>query len=437
MSRMSIRYQCWEVSGPNMGYKLAHGQTNGLVAPQCVNDGSTLRRPPNSSHESAYPHFAMYLQSQNDPKGQSLAAHPRDVSAIATVRFASPPISQFPSSASFPKACNLSSEAGAYTSCEVPAMSEAHVATSSVSTESEEKASLSDGAVTSTDGAVTSADGTVTSADGAVTPTDGPCEAQSRRFDGISGSPVDGMPKSVGAHIGCRDLRSKAPSTKPGVIERVVPLGNGYLNGSYAYCPPIADDQPINSSESSSSICQASEDSSACTSEDIGGEEAQSAYRGPLQSSLAALDESLPIKRPGLSKFFGGKSRSFSSLADVSSAKDLAKPNNPYAYIKRRKMGFNCPVDRHRSYPPPTRSSVSSIGKKLPSNSSRNSLAVAVILEQEEQNEQQEQHYEQLMAAPPSSSWISRATPSRSFSLTDLHASGRSPPLRRQVFVRP
>lgn len=141
-------------------------------------------------------------------------------------------------------------------------------------------------------------------------------------------------------------------------------------------------------------------------------------------------------RRPGLSKFFGGKSRSFSSLAEVSSVTELAKPNNPYA--KRRKMGFNCPLgDKNRSYPPPTRSSGASIAKKLPSNGSRNTLAVAVILGglQEEEPEQQ-----QPRAPAPTSAVRNpeiRTFPSRSYSLTDLpHASGSPPPLRR-AFVRP
>ncbi|XP_024384302.1 uncharacterized protein [Physcomitrium patens] len=438
MSRMAIRYQCWEVSGPTVSYKLPHGQTHGLVAPQYASDGSTLRRHSNSPHESSFPHFAMYLQPQSDLKGQSLATHPKDVSAVANVRLVTPPHNQFsPTSSSpiaSPKTFDLVSEACINIPTKEPAVSETLATTSSVTTESEVKICKLGSFVTSTDGL---------------------CEAQSSRLEGISASPSSGyLSRFDGYHLGHRDLRAKLPSSKPGVVERVLPLNGGYLTGGYAHCPPSNDDLPANSSESSSSICQASEDSSACTSEDAGSEEAQSAYRGPLNSSLAALDESLPIKRPGLSKFFGGKSRSFSSLAEVSSVADLAKPNNPYAYIKRRKMGLNCPLDRHRSYPPPTRSSGASIAKKLPSSSSKSSLAVAVLLEQQEQHDHQEhkeqreqqqqeqraqesQQQEQLLAAAPSSMRRSdaRVFPSRSFSLTDLHASG-SPPLRR-AFVRP
>jgi hypothetical protein len=50
-----------------------------------------------------------------------------------------------------------------------------------------------------------------------------------------------------------------------------------------------------------------------------------------------------------LLKIFGGKSRSFLSLADVSSVSHLAKPNNPYA--KRKNLGLNSPFVHHKSYP--------------------------------------------------------------------------------------
>lgn len=214
----------------------------------------------------------------------------------------------------------------------------------------------------------------------------------------------------------CKPLVRLGKASKPGVVEHITEESKYQAYGS-------------NSSESSSSICQASEDSGSCSSGDnTGGEEAQSAYRGPLTTMMSALDESLPIKRPGLSKFFGGKSRSFSSLAEVSSVTELAKPNNPYA--KRRKMGFNCPLgDKTRSYPPPTRSSGASIAKKLPSNGSRNTLAVAVIL-----GGLQEEQVSSEGAKPPVPEPI-RAFPSRSYSLTDLPHHAGSPP--RRPLARP
>ncbi|KAL5852990.1 hypothetical protein ACOSQ3_008108 [Xanthoceras sorbifolium] len=50
---------------------------------------------------------------------------------------------------------------------------------------------------------------------------------------------------------------------------------------------------------------------------------------------LDSLEDSLPIKR-GLSSHFGGKSKSFGNLSDVSTVKDLEKPENPFN--KRRRV---------------------------------------------------------------------------------------------------
>ncbi len=149
-------------------------------------------------------------------------------------------------------------------------------------------------------------------------------------------------------------------------------------------------------------------------------------------------------RRPGLSKFFGGKSQSFSSLADVSSVSDLAKPNNPYAK-RRRMMGplvnaSQTSLDRHRSYPPLSRTSVASFSKKPGSNRSTNTLTIALKLgslreaaaaEEQEDEEEEDYVHADLPAAAQGSSRIgghmTRATPSRSFSLTDLPLVGLPP----------
>jgi hypothetical protein len=132
-------------------------------------------------------------------------------------------------------------------------------------------------------------------------------------------------------------------------------------------------------------------------------------------------------RKPGLSKFFGGKSKSFSSLADAKSISDLAKPENPYA--RRRKMGYNCHLDRHRSYPPLSRSSVTGISKKSV-NGSRITLAVALKLGGIDEDDKEE-----ATSHPASSrSSLNTSFPSRSFSLTDLPVAGSpSPPLRRTI----
>ncbi|XP_066372047.1 protein OXIDATIVE STRESS 3 LIKE 2-like [Miscanthus floridulus] len=69
---------------------------------------------------------------------------------------------------------------------------------------------------------------------------------------------------------------------------------------------------------------------------------------GALASmDMDALDDALPIKR-GLSNFFSGKSRSFANLQDaasaVTSARDLAKPENPFN--KRRRVLRCCSIRR-------------------------------------------------------------------------------------------
>ncbi|KAL6873863.1 hypothetical protein ACP4OV_013945 [Aristida adscensionis] len=84
----------------------------------------------------------------------------------------------------------------------------------------------------------------------------------------------------------------------------------------------------------------------AASGDEDEGEEVQSRRRGTPSAAAAgglacmdALDDALPIKR-GLSSFFSGRSRSFANLQDaaaaVSSARDLAKPENPFN--KRRRV---------------------------------------------------------------------------------------------------
>ncbi|XP_043694828.1 uncharacterized protein LOC122645588 [Telopea speciosissima] len=54
----------------------------------------------------------------------------------------------------------------------------------------------------------------------------------------------------------------------------------------------------------------------------------QVSNNGPLYE-MSSLMQQLPFKR-GLSKYFQGKSQSFTSLSNVRSLEDLAKPENPY-----------------------------------------------------------------------------------------------------------
>ncbi|XP_039126908.1 uncharacterized protein LOC120263054 [Dioscorea cayenensis subsp. rotundata] len=90
--------------------------------------------------------------------------------------------------------------------------------------------------------------------------------------------------------------------------------------------------------------CSSSVGNNSDCSDSDGGDspEVQSKMKGPLET-MDSLEESLPIRR-GLSKFYCSKSKSFTSLADaissISSAKELAKPQNPYT--RKRKNLLAC-----------------------------------------------------------------------------------------------
>ncbi|KAG9450692.1 hypothetical protein H6P81_010657 [Aristolochia fimbriata] len=91
-------------------------------------------------------------------------------------------------------------------------------------------------------------------------------------------------------------------------------------------------------SEESSSIGVGGESSSE---EEVEEEEVESNSKGGL-GSLDALEESLPIKR-GLSSHFSGKSKSFACFSDITSqttAKELAKAENPFNKRRRILMAY-------------------------------------------------------------------------------------------------
>ncbi|TVU10118.1 hypothetical protein EJB05_43627 [Eragrostis curvula] len=82
------------------------------------------------------------------------------------------------------------------------------------------------------------------------------------------------------------------------------------------------------------------------SSSEVGGEEGEEVESklkvGDGLGCLDALEDSLPFKS-GLSSFYSGKSKSFTSLAEatstVAAAKELAKPENPFN--KRRRILAN------------------------------------------------------------------------------------------------
>ncbi|KAE8099920.1 hypothetical protein FH972_017864 [Carpinus fangiana] len=133
------------------------------------------------------------------------------------------------------------------------------------------------------------------------------------------------------------------------------------------------DGDDLNACSSSSSIGTNSDLGS--DGEDFGENEAQSSYRGPLDV-MEALEEVLPIRR-GISNFYNGKSKSFTSLAEASSSssiKDVGKPENAYTRKRRNLLAFNHVWDKNQNL----RSHVGGGISKRPLSSSRSTLAFAV-----------------------------------------------------------
>lgn len=149
--------------------------------------------------------------------------------------------------------------------------------------------------------------------------------------------------------------------------------GKGSLKNS-------CNNQSISCSDGSSSIGRNSDVSENTMEESGDGDEVQSSLKCPFDAAMEALEEVLPIRR-GISRFYNGKSKSFTSLADVdassSSTKHLAKPDN--AYMRRRRNLLACSLtwDKNRSSCP--RSNGGGISKRV-TGSSRATLALAVAL---------------------------------------------------------
>ncbi|KAI3994975.1 hypothetical protein MKX01_019789 [Papaver californicum] len=108
--------------------------------------------------------------------------------------------------------------------------------------------------------------------------------------------------------------------------------------------------------------------------------EVQSSYKGGPFDSMDSLEDVLPIRK-GISKFYCGKSKSFTSLRDAtssSSIKEIAKPENVYS--KKRKNLLACSIilgDKSKNFP--LRSNGGGISKRS-ITSSRSSLALAVAM---------------------------------------------------------
>lgn len=93
---------------------------------------------------------------------------------------------------------------------------------------------------------------------------------------------------------------------------------------------------------SSSSIGENSDFSVRSVNDDDGEDnEAESSYKESL--GMESLEEVLSIRR-GISNFYNGKSKSFTSLGDASSTssiKDIAKPENAFSRKRRNLLASN------------------------------------------------------------------------------------------------
>ncbi|KAM3301260.1 hypothetical protein P3S67_015761 [Capsicum chacoense] len=139
------------------------------------------------------------------------------------------------------------------------------------------------------------------------------------------------------------------------------------------------EDEDDRTSSSSSSIGRNSDDSppaGGSSSDGDGGEseEVQSAFKpGAALDNLESLEEVLPIKR-GISRFYAGKSKSYTNLADAascSSLKDVVKPENAYTRKRKNLLAHSNFFDKNRNHFP--RNNGSGLHKR-PINS-RSSLA--------------------------------------------------------------
>jgi len=160
---------------------------------------------------------------------------------------------------------------------------------------------------------------------------------------------------------------------------------------------------------------------------DSGDGEAQSSFKGPLDC-LDALEEVLPIKR-GISTFYSGKSKSFTSLADVSSCesvKDIAKPENAYTRKRKNLLAHANFFDKTR--PHPCRTTSGGISKRL-AHSNRTTLGLGLTMSRSDSTS----NIDSTNSTPsPPSLGLPPRVPQTQKSTTTVNESGSSvsPPVR-------
>ncbi|XP_060205817.1 protein OXIDATIVE STRESS 3-like [Lycium barbarum] len=132
----------------------------------------------------------------------------------------------------------------------------------------------------------------------------------------------------------------------------------------------IYDNSHSSSSSLSSSIGEGStiSNGSTCSSSLDTTDDASSSCSPNSDEALydlSSLMSQLPIKR-GLSKFYQGKSQSFTSLSRVTSLEDLVKKESPYKRKMKSCKSYGAGLDSYKSYTLPK----ATILKKASRNSS-------------------------------------------------------------------
>ncbi|KAE8735303.1 Damaged dna-binding 2, putative isoform 2 [Hibiscus syriacus] len=174
-------------------------------------------------------------------------------------------------------------------------------------------------------------------------------------------------------------------------------------------------------SSSSSSIGRNSDVSgeSSAEGEDSAEAEVESQLKEPLDS-MDALVDALPMRR-GISNFYTGRSKSYTSLADAAAApsvKDFAKPEDPYNRKRKNLLAHGSFLGKNRNRSAMALRAIASTSDFNSISSSPSSSGLPPLHPQHKKS-----------TAIRSSSLTSRPIPPcRSFSLSDLQYADASTP---------
>ncbi|KAI7732855.1 hypothetical protein M8C21_009858 [Ambrosia artemisiifolia] len=140
--------------------------------------------------------------------------------------------------------------------------------------------------------------------------------------------------------------------------------------GRFAVDKLDEDDRDSTSSSSIGNNSDASGGGCDSDDDDDGGGEVQSLFKGSL-NNLSDLEQALALKR-GISTFYSGKSKSYTSLADavsVPSIQDIVKPEDAYNRKRKNMLAHSVILNKNPSF-----TSKSGITKKV-ANANRGPLA--------------------------------------------------------------